>query len=62
MDKPSNTTAQTNHKNGKNRTHIPVEGYKIEDLRVKPLEELLELADKLNVENPHQLKRQDLMF
>ncbi len=53
---------QNKNGNNKSRTHIPVKGYKIEDLRKKPLEELLTLADELKVENPHQLKRQDLIF
>ncbi len=55
-------TANNQTKNSKSRTHVPVEGYKIEDLRNKPLEELLSIADELGVENPHQLKRQDLIF
>jgi transcription termination factor Rho len=46
----------------KTRTHIPVEGYRIEDLRTKTLEKLIEIAQKLGVENPSELKRQDLMF
>ena len=59
MDK---TPKPRQHKNNKSRTHVPVSGHKIEDLRQKPLEELLTLADELKVENPHQLKRQDLIF
>ncbi len=53
------------HSNGnsrKPRTHVPVEGYRIEQLRELPLEELLKIAKKLDVENPQELKRQDLMF
>ena len=46
----------------KARTHIPVEGYKIEQLRELGLEELLNIAKQLDVENPQELKRQDLMF
>ena len=46
----------------KARTHIPVEGYKIEQLRELTLEELLNIAKQLEVENPQELKRQDLMF
>ena len=62
MDKtsPQNNSSRTRH--NKSRTHIPVEGYRIEDLRGKTLEELLVIAEDLKVENPHQLKRQDLMF
>ncbi|MDR3178162.1 MAG: Rho termination factor N-terminal domain-containing protein, partial [Campylobacteraceae bacterium] len=48
--------------NGKSRTHIPVDGYKIEDLRVLPLNKLLDIALSIGVENPSELKRQDLMF
>ncbi len=44
------------------RTHVPVEGYKIEQLREFPLEKLLKIAKELEVENPQELKRQDLMF
>ncbi|MDR1614610.1 MAG: transcription termination factor Rho [Campylobacteraceae bacterium] len=63
-----NLPAQQNHakesrySNGKNRTHIPVDGYKIEDLRVLPLNKLLDIAESIGVENPSELKRQDLMF
>jgi transcription termination factor Rho len=46
----------------KSRTHVPVEGYKIEGLRSTPIDKLLEIAIELNVENPSELKRQDLMF
>jgi transcription termination factor Rho len=53
---------QNKNSNNKTRTHIPVKGHRIEDLRQKPLEELLTFADELKVENPHQLKRQDLIF
>ncbi|MFV0481269.1 MAG: transcription termination factor Rho [Campylobacteraceae bacterium] len=49
-------------KNHKNRTHVPVEGYRIEDLRTFPLDKLLEIAAEIGVENPNELKRQDLMF
>ena len=46
----------------KARTHVPVEGYKIEQLRELALQELLNIAKELEVENPQELKRQDLMF
>ncbi len=51
-----------NYGNNKNRTHIPVEGYKIEDLRQKSIEDLITIARELGVEHPNELKRQDLMF
>lgn len=65
--KQSENTSKQNgenpkHNNGKNRTHVPVDGYKIEDLRKLPLEKLLEIACEIGVENPSELKRQDLMF
>ncbi len=63
MDKPQNTQKRSSNKNnGKSRTHVPVSGYRIEDLRSKTIEELLEIGAELKVENPHQLKRQDLIF
>jgi len=66
MDKSPNTKApqkpRQNKNNNKTRTHIPVSGHRIEELRQQPLEELLTIAAELKVENPHQLKRQDLIF
>lgn len=44
------------------RTHTPVSGYKVETLQQKPLNELLEIAIKLNVENPNEFQRKDLIF
>jgi len=58
----SKTQSKTKATTKKTRTHIPVEGYKIEQLRELPLEELLNIAKELDVENPQELKRQDLMF
>ena len=49
-------------KNSNNRTHIPVEGYKVEELQSKPLEILIEIALKVKVENPNEFKRKDLIF
>ncbi|PAF48691.1 transcription termination factor Rho [Helicobacter sp. 12S02232-10] len=46
----------------KTRTHTPVDGYRIEELRTKPMEKLIEIANKLEIENPQEYKRQDLMF
>ena len=52
----------TKTKSNNQRTHIPVDGYKIEDLRTLELAKLLEIAGSAGVENPQELKRQDLMF
>lgn len=46
----------------KTRTHTPVEGYKIEDLKGKTLPKLIEIATNLGVENPQEFLRQDLIF
>jgi transcription termination factor Rho len=65
MEKSNNTNGNTkrqNSKNSKSRTHVPVSGYQIDELRQKSVEELIEIGLKLNVENPHQFKRQDLIF
>jgi transcription termination factor Rho len=51
-----------NKKKQNNRTHIPVEGYKVEELQSKPLEELVKIALKVKVENPNEYKRKDLIF
>ncbi|WP_394995890.1 transcription termination factor Rho [uncultured Helicobacter sp.] len=48
--------------NEKIRTHTPVEGYKIEDLKAKPVAQLIQIATKLGVENPQEYLRQDLIF
>ncbi|SFV54299.1 Transcription termination factor Rho [hydrothermal vent metagenome] len=50
------------NKKNHSRTHVPVEGYKVEQLQSKPLEELVKIADKVKVENPNEFKRKDLIF
>ncbi len=63
-----NRKNSANHHGNKNgnkkhsRTHTPVQGYKVETLQQKPLNELLEIAIKLNVENPNEFQRKDLIF
>ena len=44
------------------RTHIPVDGHKIEELRMLSLEELIAIANSVGVENPREFRRQDLIF
>ena len=62
-DSPTKENQNSSAKSaGKKRTHIPVDGYKIEDLRTMSLDELVAVAAQLEVENPNELKRQDLMF
>ena len=60
-----NSANNHGNKNGNkkhSRTHTPVQGYKVETLQQKPLNELLEIAIKLNVENPNEFQRKDLIF
>jgi len=59
--KQYNNKKKTNNNNS-NRTHVPVEGYKVEDLQSKSLEELVDIALKVKVENPNEFKRKDLIF
>ena len=51
-----------NSNNKKSRTHVPVKGLTIEQLRDKSLDELIATALELGVENPQEYQRQDLMF
>ncbi|MDD6055125.1 MAG: transcription termination factor Rho [Helicobacteraceae bacterium] len=52
----------TNKREHKTRTHTPVEGYTIEDLRAKSINKLAEIAKSLGIENPQEFLRQDLIF
>jgi transcription termination factor Rho len=46
----------------KSRTHVPVDGHKIEELQQKPLKELVTIAKNVKVENPNEFQRKDLIF
>jgi transcription termination factor Rho len=59
---PRKNSKPHNKQNNKTRSHTPVKGATIEDLRMKSIEDLVTLATELNVEHPNQLKRQDLIF
>ena len=60
---PRKNNNNRNQKNGKNqRTHKPVKGSSVEELRTKSIEELVNMATELNVEHPNELKRQDVIF
>ncbi|EII0701046.1 transcription termination factor Rho [Campylobacter lari] len=52
----------TKEKKQHQRTHIPVEGYKIEDLKLLDLESLVKIANEAEIENPREFRRQDLIF
>ena len=60
-------TKQKNSNNNSNqrrhqRTHIPVEGHSLEELQELPLTKLVEIANELNVDNPNEYQRKDLIF
>ncbi|MDO9267072.1 transcription termination factor Rho [Sulfurimonas sp.] len=60
---PQQPRKTTNNKSTpKTRTHNPVKGASVEDLRIKGIEELTAMAAELNIEHPNELKRQDLIF
>jgi len=46
----------------KNRTHVPVNGTNVEELRTKSIEDLVHIAEALKIEAPNDMKRQDLIF
>ncbi len=46
----------------KSRTHAPVVGATIDDLRTKSIEDLVAIATELEIEHPNELKRQDIIF
>jgi transcription termination factor Rho len=65
--KEENPQTQTPNKQkklnkNKTRTHVPVKGLNLDDLRAKTTDELIVIAKELEVENPQELKRQDLIF
>ena len=60
--KKPKTQAKNNNNNRKARTHVPVKGLTLDDLRAKTTDELIDVAKKLEVENPQELMRQDLIF
>jgi transcription termination factor Rho len=57
--KPRNNN---NRNKNNNRTHKPVKGASVEELRTASIEALTALANELKVENPQELKRQDIIF
>ena len=59
------TAVSNSNQNGRKtyaKTHVPVEGYQIEELRSMDLENLIAIADELGVENPREFRRQALVF
>jgi transcription termination factor Rho len=59
---PRKNQKANNRNSNKNRSHTPVKGASVEELRTKSIEELISIAIELNVEHPQELKRQDVIF
>ncbi len=59
---PTQPRKTTTKPNSKARSHTPVKGVTVDDLRAKSIEELVTIANELNVEHPNELKRQDIIF
>lgn len=59
---PRKNTKQNNKNSKSSRSHTPVKGASVEELRTKSIEELVEIAAELKVEHPQELKRQDVIF
>ncbi len=55
-------TKNSNSSKKYHRTHTPVEGYTIEELQHKPLDELVTIARELSIDNPNGFQRKDLIF
>lgn len=58
------TAQQSNQQTKKQhtRTHTPVDGYKIEELRLQDLDSLVAIAEEVGVQNPREFRRQELVF
>lgn len=44
------------------RTHTPVDGYQLDELRTKGIKQLTNIAQDVGIENPSDYRRQDLIF
>ena len=53
---------KTTKKHQASRTHVPVDGHKLDELRTLSLDELVQIANGVGVENPREFRRQDLIF
>lgn len=61
QQKPEQTTT-TRAKKQHAQTHTPVDGYTIEQLREMELEKLIKIAESMNIENPQEFRRSELIF
>jgi len=62
MSDNTNENSTTKPRSQKGRTHIPVEGYKLEELRLLSIQELTKLALELKIENANEFKRNEIIF
>ena len=58
----NNQKPKNNRNNASKRSHQPAKGSSVEELRTKSIEELISIATELKIENPQELKRQDVIF
>mgnify|MGYP004456393313 FL=1 len=63
MENPQNSS-ENNIRTKKQhmQTHTPVDGHTIEELRELDLERLIEIASSMDIENPREFRRQELVF
>ena len=61
QQKPEQTTT-TRGKKQHAQTHTPVDGYTIEQLREMELEKLIKIAESMNIENPQEFRRSELII
>ena len=61
QQKPEQTTT-TRGKKQHAQTHTPGDGYTIEQLREMELEKLIKIAESMNIENPQEFRRSELIF
>ena len=61
QQKPEQTTT-TRGKKQHAQTNTPVDGYTIEQLREMELEKLIKIAESMNIENPQEFRRSELIF
>ena len=62
MSENNSQQPRKNTKTNKSRSHTPVKGATIDELRVQNIEVLVAMATELNVEHPNEMKRQDIIF
>ena len=62
MENSQNPAENTRAKKQHAQTHTPVDGHTIEELRELDLERLIQIANSMDIENPREFRRQELVF